>query len=79
MVGDFFVYIFCFVHLFTIGICLHFLFLPIGTKSLAEILSDRESIAKDMLTTLDESTDPWGIKVKNKIKNIFLKLNGIAF
>ena len=40
---------------------------------MAEILSDRESIAKDMLTTLDESTDPWGIKVKNKIKH-FLKI-----
>ena len=38
-------------------------FLFTGTKSLAEILSDRESIAKDMLTSLDESTDPWGIKV----------------
>ena len=56
-------FLFC---LFVYNICLHFLFIPIGTKSLAEILSDRESIAKDMLTTLDESTDPWGIKVKNK-------------
>ena len=48
---------FCFVCLLTIS------FLFTGTKSLAEILSDRESIAKDMLTSLDESTDPWGIKV----------------
>ena len=48
---------FSFVCLLTIS------FLFTGTKSLAEILSDRESIAKDMLTSLDESTDPWGIKV----------------
>jgi len=45
----------------------------LGTKSLAEILSDRESIAKDMLTTLDESTDPWGIKVERiELKDVRL-------
>ena len=35
----------------------------LGTKSLSEILSDRENIAKDILDQLDEATDPWGIKV----------------
>ena len=35
----------------------------LGTKSLSEILSDREGIAKDILEHLDEATDPWGIEV----------------
>merc|ERR550532_1078639 len=44
-----------------------------STKILAEILSDRESIAKDMLTSLDESTDPWGIKVERiELKDVRL-------
>merc|ERR1719209_527891 len=36
----------------------------LGTKNLAEILSDREFIAKDILTHLDGATDPWGIEVE---------------
>ena len=36
----------------------------LGTRNLSEILSDREHIAKDMLTNLDLATDPWGVKVK---------------
>jgi regulator of protease activity HflC (stomatin/prohibitin superfamily) len=35
-----------------------------GTKTLAEILSDRESIALTMQAGLDEATDPWGVKVE---------------
>ena len=35
----------------------------LGTKNLAEILSDREFIANDILTHLDGATDPWGIQV----------------
>ena len=35
-----------------------------GTKNLAEILSDREFIAKDILAHLDGATDPWGIQVR---------------
>ena len=36
----------------------------LGTKSLSEILSDREHIAKDILAHLDAATDAWGIKVR---------------
>ena len=36
----------------------------LGTKSLSEILSDREFIAQDILDHLDAATDPWGIKVR---------------
>merc|ERR1719245_1148374 len=36
----------------------------LGTKSLHEILSDRESISNAMQSALDEATEPWGIKVE---------------
>ena len=36
----------------------------LGTKTLAEILSDRETIAVDILQHLDSATDPWGVKVR---------------
>merc|ERR1719382_1727870 len=36
----------------------------LGTKSLCDILSERESIATDMQETLDEATEPWGVKVE---------------
>ena len=36
----------------------------LGTKNLHEILSDRESISGSMQGSLDEATDPWGIKVE---------------
>lgn len=35
-----------------------------GTKTLQEILSDRENISHSMQTHLDEGTDPWGVKVE---------------
>ena len=38
----------------------------LGTHTLAEILSDRDSIASSMLEQLDEATDPWGVKVCEK-------------
>ena len=34
----------------------------LGTKNLAEILSEREKISESMQTSLDETTDPWGVK-----------------
>merc|ERR1719245_425592 len=36
----------------------------LGTKSLHEILSDRESISTSMQNALDDATEPWGIKVE---------------
>ena len=36
----------------------------LGTKNLAEILSERETISHVMEQTLDEATDPWGVKVE---------------
>ena len=36
----------------------------LGTKSLKEILSDRETIARDMQELLFEATEPWGVDVE---------------
>ena len=36
----------------------------LGTKNLGDILSEREGIASMMQSTLDEATDPWGVKVE---------------
>ncbi|XP_053501812.1 stomatin (EPB72)-like 3b [Ictalurus furcatus] len=45
----------------------------LGTKNLAEVLSDRESISHSMQMTLDEATDSWGIKVERvEIKDVKL-------
>nr|XP_020456698.1 erythrocyte band 7 integral membrane protein isoform X2 [Monopterus albus] len=47
----------------------------LGTKNLAEILSDREEIAHSMQSTLDDATDDWGIKVQRvEIKDVKLPL-----
>jgi len=35
----------------------------LGTRTLSQVLSDRESIAREMQQILDVATDPWGIKV----------------
>merc|ERR1712228_980532 len=43
----------------------------LGTKNLAEILSDRENIAEDILSNLDRATDPWGVKVERvEVKDV---------
>ncbi|XP_059187665.1 stomatin (EPB72)-like 3a [Centropristis striata] len=45
----------------------------LGTKNLAELLSDREGISVKMQESLDEATDPWGIKVERvEIKDVKL-------
>ncbi|XP_075226722.1 band 7 protein AGAP004871-like isoform X3 [Lycorma delicatula] len=45
----------------------------LGTRNLAEILSERETISHTMQTTLDEATDPWGVKVERvEIKDVRL-------
>ncbi|XP_074535093.1 stomatin (EPB72)-like 3a [Halichoeres trimaculatus] len=47
----------------------------LGTKNLAELLSDREGISHSMQESLDEATDPWGIKVERvEIKDVKLPL-----
>ncbi|KOC59294.1 Band 7 protein [Habropoda laboriosa] len=45
----------------------------LGTRNLAEILSERETISHTMQTSLDEATDPWGVKVERvEIKDVRL-------
>ncbi|KAJ7997573.1 hypothetical protein DPEC_G00230400 [Dallia pectoralis] len=45
----------------------------LGTKNLSELLSDREGISHSMQASLDEATDPWGIKVERvEIKDVKL-------
>ncbi|ELU10940.1 hypothetical protein CAPTEDRAFT_172850 [Capitella teleta] len=45
----------------------------LGTKNLAEILSEREAISNSMQTALDSATDQWGIKVERvEIKDVRL-------
>ncbi|XP_077978124.1 stomatin-like [Glandiceps talaboti] len=47
----------------------------LGTKNLADILTDRESISQHMQTILDEATDPWGIYVERvEIKDVRLPI-----
>jgi len=44
-----------------------------GTKTLSEILSDRENISYQMQTVIDVGTDPWGVKVERvEIKDVRL-------
>ena len=43
----------------------------LGTKSLKEILSDRENIARDMQELLYEATEPWGVEVERvEVKDV---------
>jgi len=45
----------------------------LGTRSLSEVLSDREAISNEMLSILDEATDPWGITVERvEVKDVIL-------
>ena len=45
----------------------------LGTRSLSEILTDREHIANDMQQSLDEATDVWGIQVERiEVKDVRL-------
>uniref|UniRef100_A0A914ZEX5 Band 7 domain-containing protein n=2 Tax=Parascaris TaxID=6254 RepID=A0A914ZEX5_PARUN len=47
----------------------------LGTKTLAEMLSDREAISLQMQTTLDEATEPWGVKVERvEVKDVRLPI-----
>lgn len=45
----------------------------LGTKNLSEILSERETISHIMQSSLDEVTEPWGVKVERvEIKDVRL-------
>ncbi|ESN95760.1 hypothetical protein HELRODRAFT_86412, partial [Helobdella robusta] len=45
----------------------------LGTKTLSEILTDRESISTMMQHVLDDGTDPWGVQVERvEIKDVRL-------
>merc|ERR1712243_201673 len=45
----------------------------LGTKTLQEILADREDIAHNILSSLDAATDPWGIRVERvEVKDVRL-------
>merc|ERR1739848_349637 len=45
----------------------------LGTRNLAEIPSDREHIAREILEHLDTATDPWGIQVERvEVKDVRL-------
>jgi len=45
----------------------------LGTKSLQEILADRENTAEVILSQLDAATDPWGIRVERvEVKDVRL-------
>ncbi|ESN97434.1 hypothetical protein HELRODRAFT_85564, partial [Helobdella robusta] len=47
----------------------------LGTKTLSEILTDRESISSMMQHVLDEGTDPWGVQVERvEIKDVRLPI-----
>jgi len=48
----------------------------LGTKTLQEILSDREHISEVILDQIDTATDPWGIKVERvEVKDVRLPQN----
>lgn len=48
----------------------------LGTRTLSEIMCERESIALQAQEVLDEGTDPWGIKVERvEVKDIRLPQN----
>ncbi|CBY11090.1 unnamed protein product [Oikopleura dioica] len=45
----------------------------LGTRSLTQLLTEREEIAKEMQAILDGATDPWGINVDRvEVKNVIL-------
>ena len=51
----------------------------LGTKNLAEILSERETISQVMQNSLDEATDPWGVKVGVTLPMSTAIINSVLF
>lgn len=47
----------------------------LGTRNLSELLTERDAISHTMQITLDEATEPWGVKVERvEIKDVSLPL-----
>jgi erythrocyte band 7 integral membrane protein len=46
----------------------------LGTKSLQDILSDREAIANIMEAQLDEGSAPWGIKIERVEMYVYFEI-----
>lgn len=45
----------------------------LGTKTLSELLSERDTIAKDLKSMIDTATDPWGIDIERvEVKDVRL-------
>merc|ERR1712168_19427 len=45
----------------------------LGTRTLSGVLSDKEQIGSELLTILDQATDPWGITVERvEVKDVRL-------
>jgi len=48
----------------------------LGTKTLTELLADRENIAADLKSMIDHATDPWGIDIERvEVKDVRLPQN----
>jgi len=48
----------------------------LGTKTMDELLTDRENIAKDIYATMDEPVKPWGIAIERvELKDVVLPVN----
>eukprot|EP00092_Neocalanus_flemingeri_P000706 GFUD01000748.1.p1 GENE.GFUD01000748.1~~GFUD01000748.1.p1 ORF type:complete len:300 (+),score=85.59 GFUD01000748.1:98-997(+) len=48
----------------------------LGTKTLSELLADRENIATDLKSMIDTATDPWGIDIERvEVKDVRLPQN----
>ena len=48
----------------------------LGTRSLSAILGEREEVASEMLSILDNATDAWGIKVERvEVKDVRLPVS----
>jgi len=48
----------------------------LGTKTMDELLTDRDNIAKDIFATMDEPVRPWGIQIERvELKDVILPAN----
>jgi len=48
----------------------------LGTKTMDELLTDRENIAKDIFASMDEPVKPWGVHIERvELKGVVLPVN----